>query len=315
MLVAITGGTGFIGQNLVARHIEAGDTVRILTRRHPQNSKFSPLVQFHYGDLTEGKESLIPFVNGVDILYHCAGEVNNPSRMRKVHVEGTGNLLEAAKGKIGRWVQVSSVGAYGPNKSGTITEETPLNPKGAYEVTKTESDELVIHAGQMGHIHFTILRPSNVYGVGMTKNYIHRLISVIAKKLFFFIGPPGAVANYIHVQNVAEALMLCGKDPKAVGKTYLLSDHRSLEIFVQTISDALAIPHPKRRSPERPIRWLAFLGGLLPGFPLTTSRVDALITRSVYSTQRIETELGYAHLVSMESGLKEMVREFQKGRI
>jgi nucleoside-diphosphate-sugar epimerase len=49
------------------------------------------------------------------------------------------------------------------------------------------------------------------------------------------------------------------------------------------------------------------LGGV-PGFPLTEARIDALTGRAIYSSARIERELGYSHRISMEEGIEELVR-------
>ena len=127
MLVGITGGTGFIGRALVRRHLAAGDTVRLLSRRLGDNVALPDTVQAFHGDLTGAVGSLVPFVDGVDVLYHCAGEIRDLTRMYSVHVTGTKNLCFAAGHRIGHWVQLSSVGAYGPQYSGIVTEETPLH--------------------------------------------------------------------------------------------------------------------------------------------------------------------------------------------
>jgi len=61
------------------------------------------------------------------------------------------------------------------------------------------------------------------------------------------------------------------------------------------------------------VRALAAACGWLPGVPLKTSRIDALTNRTVYCTDRIEAELGFSNLVSMEAGLAELVRVWKNG--
>ena len=310
MLIGITGGTGFIGKVLVLRHLAEGDTVRLLSRR-PVNNITLPGVQMFHGDLSGPIEFLIPFVDGVDVLYHCAGEIRDRAKMHSIHVAGTKNLCDAANRKIGHWVQLSSVGAYGSRYKGIVTEQTPLNPIGTYEKTKTESDELVLNAAQEGAFTCSILRPSNVFGPTMTNQSLFQMIAMINKGLFFFIGEAGASANYIHVDNVVEGLVLCGKTPASRGRIYNLSDHRTIEEFVKSIADNLEKLVPRQRLPEMPVRWMAKLLGRLPYFPLTESRVNGLTSRSVYSIERIQAELGYAHQVSMEDGLGQMVKTWK----
>jgi nucleoside-diphosphate-sugar epimerase len=166
MVVGITGATGFIGAALVQRHLERGDAVRCLSRRGPTVlDERSEIVQ---GDLTMPDARLARFADGLDVLYHCAGELVTPGRMRAVNLHGTAALVSAAAGRIGRWVQLSSAGVYGRYRDGIVTEETPLVPQGEYETTKAEADSLVIDAMQHRRIASTaILRPTIVFGAGM----------------------------------------------------------------------------------------------------------------------------------------------------
>lgn len=307
MIVAITGGTGFIGRKLVVRHLALGHEVRVLTRR----KEVTPGVKLCPGDLS-ATDLLRSFANGADILYHCAGEIRDETRMHAVHVAGTQHLIDAASGRIGRWVQLSSVGAYGRQRQGVVTEQTKTRPLGIYEVTKVLSDELVSAASHGGAFEHAILRPSNVYGAEMSNQSLFGLINMIGCGRFFFIGAPGASANYIHVDNVVAALMLCGTQRQANNRLFNLSDHRTLETFVAVIADALGRPAPRFRLPEWSVRLPTKLLGSIPGFPLTQSRVDALLGRAIYCTSRVEQELGYWHAVSMEDGLRELVRYRQQ---
>lgn len=307
MLVGITGGTGFVGRGLVLQHLAAGDSVRLLSRRSVKDIRLPHAVHVFHGDLTGPVASLASFVDGVDIVYHCAGEIREQTKMEAVHVAGTRNLCDAAIGKIRHWVQLSSVGAYGPEASGVVTEGTELKPVGVYEETKATSDQLVMNAAKEGGFTYSILRPSNVFGPNMTNQSLFQMMAMIDKGRFFFIGKKGGSANYIYVENVVDALMRCGNMPSAVKRIYNLSDHRTIEDFVEAIAKNLNKPVPKLRLPECPVRWIAKVCGKLPGFPLTESRVNALTNRTVYSIERIRGELDYNHQVSMEDGLHHMV--------
>lgn len=311
MIVAITGGTGFIGRKLVARHLAQGDEVRVLTRR-ASGAEIELLgsVKLCHGDLTS--ENLQSFVDDVDILYHCAGEIRDESRMKSVHTDGTQRLIEAATGRVGRWVQLSSVGAYGKIRAGIVTEQTKLQPLGMYESTKVHSDYLVTRAARRGAFECVVLRPSNVYGLYMSNQSLYGLINMIRHGLFFFIGEPGAAANYIHVDNVVEALVCCSTHAKASGQVYNLSDHRTIEEFVAIISTTLGKSKPRLRLPEWPIRQSAKLLGNIKIFPLTLARIDALTGRAIYSTNKIEQELSYRHIVTMEAGLVELTEFWQQ---
>lgn len=310
MIVAVTGGTGFIGRHLIARHIAQGDQVRYLTRK--KNSQVLGATAY-LGDLSASADELQSFVDGADVLYHCAGELQDAAKMHATNVVGTANLLAAAQRKVKRWVQLSSTGVYGIKMINDIDENAALNPANPYEISKAEADSLVLAAINQHNLECAILRPSNVYGVDMPNRSLFQLINMIGEGCFFFIGKSGAIANYIHVENVVDALILCATQKlPANGRVYIVSDDRSLENFVGIIANAIKKRPPKLRLPESLLRFMVLIFGKLPKFPLTASRVDALTNRYRYFTQRIESELGYQHSISMEQGMSELARYAKK---
>jgi len=307
VIVSITGGTGFIGHKLVLRHLALGDSVRVLSRRSLSQTGMPDSVKLYQGDLSRSSD-LLSFVDGVDLLYHCAGEVHDELRMHSMHVDGTVRLINAATGRIGRWVQLSSAGAYGKRRDGNITELSELRASGIYEVSKVECENLVRTAASHSAFEYTILRPSNIYGVEMRNQSIFNLIAMIQRRIFFLIGKPGAIANYIHIDNVVDALLLVGKSSYANGQIYNLSDHLFMEQFVSIIADALSVPRPSIRLPEFPIRIGVKLLEVIPKFPLTEARVDALTGRAIYISDKIKSQLSYRQNISMEYGLNEIVK-------
>lgn len=310
MIISITGATGFIGKKLALRHLALGDEVRVFSRRSYDDASLPIGLKWFQGDLS-GQDSLDAFLDGADILYHCAGEVRNSIAMEHLHVNGTKRLALASKGRIRHWVQLSSVGVYGHSSSGEINENSLIKPIGQYEITKEMSDRVVVEEASNSNFSYSILRPSNVYGATMTNQSLFKMISMIDKGLFFYIGRPGSSANYIHVDNVVEALIRCGTMQEAIGKVFNLSDYCTLENFVETIADSLGRSAPLFRIPKSLAVLLAETFGRTSIFPLTNSRVGALVNRTTYPISYIQTELGYKHLVSMEDGLRELVNQYK----
>jgi len=294
MRIAITGGSGFIGKQLVNRHIQQGDQVRLLSRK-PLLEDTS--VQYFLGDLSSPNVNLSDFLDGVDILYHCAGEVSNESLMQELHVNGTQRLADAAQGKIGRWVQLSSVGAYGVCRDGTITEDSEERPFGVYERTKTESDKIVIDSG----IPYVILRPSNVFGKDMPNQSLRGLLYAVSKGLFFFTGKENeSLVNYIHVEDVVEALMRCSSDDKALGEVFNLSQSTTVENMIASFISGMGSDKKIFRLPESVVRVIASIFGWIPKFPLTPSRVDALTGRCVYNSTKVQKILEFKYSMTLE---------------
>lgn len=312
MIVAITGGTGFIGKHLIARHVARGDQVRYLTRRKAEEDIRGAVG--YIGNLSCSMDELKRFVQGADVVYHGAAELRNEPEMHNTNVLGTANLLAAASGGIGRWVQLSSTGVYGSERHRDIDEDAAINPGNAYDKSKAASDSLLCAAAENQKVPCVLLRPSNVYGTDMPNQSLFQLIRMIDRGRLFFIGKQGAAANYIHVENVVDALVLCGTAVLPVnGRAYIVSDHRTLEDFVGIIAASLEKETPEMSLPESLVRTAVALAGSIPKFPLSSSRVDALTNRTVYRTDRIESELGYKNTISMEEGIGELTRYWKNG--
>ena len=298
MIIAITGGTGFIGKLLVDKHLKQGNQVRLFSRYNKLKRKS---VQYFLGDLSSPNVNFSDFVDGVDILYHCAGEVNNQSLMHELHVNGTQRLAYAAKGKIGRWVQLSSIGAYGICRDGMITENSIEQPIGIYEQSKAQSDRIVINSG----IPFVILRPSIVFGDDMPNKSLRNLLHIINKDLFFFIGKKNkSFVNYIHVDDVVEVLMEIGSNEKALGEVFNLSQSATVENMITSFILGMESNKKIFRVPEIAVRLIVGIVGWIPKFPLTSSRVDALTNRCVCNSTKVQKKLGFNYSMTLEERFK-----------
>lgn len=307
MKIGVTGGNGFIGRLLVNKHIELGDEVIVLSRNKERDIKGATL---SVGDLSV-EDSLIEFVKDLDVLYHCAAEIIDELKMEATNVMGTNNLIKAASGQIQHWVQLSSVGVYGPIGSGIITENQKYNPINKYEKSKLKSDLLVLEATENRLFTSTIIRPSNVLGAKMKNNSLFELIKTIDKGFYFFIGKKGASANYITVENVVESLYLAATNIKAINQIYNVSDWSTIEDFVNNITNHLQKSAIKYRIPIKLMIFLAKITSFIPNNLLTVSRLMALSNMSKYSTKKIEVELSYSPKNTNNNGLEGLVREYR----
>lgn len=259
----------------------------------------------HVADVTAS--DLIPdaFFANADVVYHCAAEILDETLMHAVNVEATRRLLERAKGRVGRWVQLSSLSVYGAPREGVVDEETPLHPRSVYARTKLESDAIVASMAG-GAFGYTLVRPAAVIGAGMRNGSIRALVDAVDRGRFCFIGPQGSIGNYVHEKNIVQALLLCATCDAAKDRTYNLAQNVTLEAMIATIASKLGRHSPQIRIPERVARAAAQLACIVPTFPLTPARVDALTSRVEYRTDRIERELGYRHRASVEDALREI---------
>ncbi len=146
MIVALTGGTGFVGRAVLECLLDAGHEVSALAR-----SIQVPLagVEWVQGDLSN-REALAELVRGVDAVIHVAGVVNaaEPQGFVTGNVHGTLSLVEAARDEgVPRFVHVSSLSAREPGLS-------------AYGASKARGETVV----KASLLDWTIVRPPAIYG-------------------------------------------------------------------------------------------------------------------------------------------------------
>lgn len=318
--VCVTGANGFIGRHLVDALSQQGYSIRVLTRR--PDCLFPSGVQVVLGDLTTPGCPLDQFLEGCEIVFHCAGEIRDVAAMQLLHIGGTQRLLQAVlkvstktEQKI-HWVQLSSVGVYGPSfgpakMDHIVTENAQLRPVGEYEITKARADELVMQASDGVKMTYSIVRPSNVFGIGMPNQSLRGLISMVKRGLFFYIGKPGAVATYVHVDDVVAVLLKCAFEPKAAGQTYNLSNDCLQETLIKYIASVLGVRLPRIRIPELLIRTAVRLFEGWAKMPLSQSRIDALVNKTRYPADKIILELGFRFSRPMPIAIEDLVREVE----
>lgn len=313
----VTGATGFIGRRLVAAIHEQGYSVSILSRRAAPD--FPVAVRVCQGDLAEPGSNLAPFLQGCDVVLHCAAELRNVALMQRLHVEGTARLLQAIRkesvqrGREIHFVQLSSVGVYGPptdrNRARVVQEDAPCRPLGDYETTKCRADELLREAAEPGVMTHAILRPSIVFGAGMPNASLRALIAMVRRGLFFYIGKRPAMTNYVHVDDVVAAMLKLACEAKAKGQTYNLSSDCPLDQLIQRIATVFGVRPPTSRLPERAVRMAVKLFAALPRMPLTASRIDALVNQTSYPAEKIVQELGFVFSRPMPDAIEDLADE------
>jgi nucleoside-diphosphate-sugar epimerase len=304
-LVAVTGASGFIGGLLVDKLLQLGFRVRALSRQQTNSSREN--LSWVVGDLTSTRD-WSGFVDGVDILVHAAAELHRAGAMQAVNFCGSLRLLQEARSAgVKRWVQLSSVGAYGSVSDGWVTEDSPTEPQGAYEVSKTRFDESLVETLKGSTTEYCIVRPSNVYGPGMRNQALSHIQRMLGKGWFAYIGPAGASANYVHVDDVVNAVAKAAVHPAASNQTYIVSDWTTLENMVVAMAQSADAAEPRTWIPLWIAKAAAYGLIFLPKFPLTPSRVRALSNRSRYSTKKIEKELDWNVTVPVVSGVRHLV--------
>jgi len=299
----VSGASGFIGTKLVEKLISQGFSVRALTRN--SNSIFPEGVEIFCADLASPTCDLKNFFSGCDIFFHCAGDIENSMNMRALHVDGIQRLLKAFSDEMDltnrhmHWVQLSSVGVYGksidnPTKVRKITELSKIHPYGEYEITKAKADKLLLEFAKSRVFTFSILRPSNIVGLDMPNQSFKGLIDNIIKRRFFYVGSMSSISNYIHVEDVVTALVLCSCSPRATNQIFNLSNDCKLSDIVLSLSLDKRMKYKNLIMPEWLIRFVVSITPSLFNLPLTQKRIDALVSKTYYSNSKIERLLKFS---------------------
>jgi len=166
VVVAISGGAGFLGLHLSRRLLADGNTVRSLDLAPLDDAELERSVEALRGDIRDGWRAA-ELVDGADVLVHAAAALPiqaSRESIRSVNVDGTATLLAAAlQAGVRRVVLISSTAVYGVPERHPIHEDDPLVGVGAYGASKIEA-EAVCHAfGQRG-LEVAIVRPKTFVG-------------------------------------------------------------------------------------------------------------------------------------------------------
>ena len=197
MKVLVTGGTGLVGKAAVDRLLEAGHTVRLLSRHAEDDARqWKAGVEPHTGDIST-EEAVAGAAEGCDAVLHVAGIVaERPPEVtfQAVNVEGTRRLArEAKRAGVKRFVYVSSLGAE--------------RGESDYHRSKREAELVVRDEAPAGWL---VLRPGNVYGPG--DEVVSLLLKMVrALPVVPLIGDGNQSFQPAWHEDVAEALVIAAE--------------------------------------------------------------------------------------------------------
>jgi nucleoside-diphosphate-sugar epimerase len=322
----VTGATGFTGGHLAQYLAGRGDEVRALVRprsrerfdRSPLPAKGATAVD---GDLMDAA-SVRRAADGVEVVYHIAAtyrEAGQPdSAYRAINVEGTKNVLEAARAAgVRRVVHCSTGGVHGHIENPPATEDAPFNPGDVYQETKLAAEKLAREFGASMGLDVVVVRPIGIYGPGDTR--FLRMFKGLARGRFPMIGSGKAFYHLTYIEDLIEGFRLCGTVPAAQGRTYILAGPRytTLEQLVHLVARELKVAPPRVHLPVWPF-WTA---GLLCEMicvplriepPIYRRRVDFYTKSRAFDTTRARTELGFAPKVDLEQGIKRTAEWYRR---
>jgi len=296
----VTGGAGFIGSNLVRALLEADHSVRVLdnfeTGKRENLTEIEDHIEIMEGDIRDPDTCRLACADMEVVLHQAAlgsvpRSVNDPATSNAVNVDGTVNMLWAAKqAKVRRFVFAASSAAYGESADLPKRENmTPL-PISPYGVSKLTCE----HYCRVFYLAYGLesfsLRYFNVFGPRQdpTSQYaavIPLFVSaLLRKKRPLVYGDGEQTRDFTYIDNVVQANILAADAPNAQGQVINIAsqDQISLNRILDILRELLHTDIAAEYTAPRP----------------------GDIKHSLADISRAKELLGYEPCVTFEQGLR-----------
>jgi 3beta-hydroxy-delta5-steroid dehydrogenase/steroid delta-isomerase len=323
--VLVTGGSGFVGTNLVTELLERGHHVRSFDRVPSPLSPHDRL-ETVVGDITQDAD-VAAAVEGVDTVIHTAAVIDlmgggsAPARERSfaVNVGGTKNLVHAAQSAgVKRFVYTASNSVVMGGQSIAGGDETmPYTTRFAdlYTETKVVAEKFVLGQNGEGGMLTCSIRPSGIWGRGDQTMFRKLFESVLKGHVKVLVGSKDVKLDNSYVHNLIHGFILAGQHlvpgGSAPGQAYFINDGEPINMFEfsRPVIEACGHRWPKFRVSGRLVhtvmsvwQWLHFRFGL-PQPLLEPLAVERVYLDNYFSTAKAEHDLGYRPLYTTTAAM------------
>jgi nucleoside-diphosphate-sugar epimerase len=301
MKCLVTGATGYIGSALVKRLADEGYQVTGLVH-HQQPLEIYRNVSYVKGDISD-QASIIHLVRDVDVVFHCAGIVNEYSRKQeyyKVHVTGTKNLVEVCKHSHCRKFIFLSHIPYEFHQE-----------KHPYQKTKALAESYLINEFITHDFPVCVIRPGNVYGPD-APTWVVRPLKAIQANRIALINHGVGVFLHTYLDNLIDALLLTLHSPSCLGEIIDITDGDNTITWGKYLNDLSMMIGKKSitRNISKPVALL--IGKILMGFHVIfggTPLVSPYAVEIFSNTTRVSIEkahrlLGYTPRINYLEGMR-----------
>lgn len=293
--IVITGGSGFVGSHLSLMLAEEND-VAVFGRR-PLPSHLTGKVEFIKGDIRDF-QAVEKAMECAETVYHLAAQVgvscsfSDPYNNFLINAVGSINVVEAcARNNVKNLVIFSSSAVYGDNPDVPLKEDADTLPLSPYGMNKDIVDKYISHIRK----NVSIIRPFDIYGPAHDRSCIHHdAISTFiynagkGRDLIVF-GDGNQTRDFVHVSDVCRAaVMVCGKPGVfnvGTGRPTTLTG--LVELINKFSGGKSKIVYSEERSGD--------------------------IKHSYADVTKLKA-IGWTPEISLEKGLKELVKTFAKNR-
>lgn len=310
--IVITGGSGFIGTNLIEALLKKGQSDVLSLDINPPK-EFGHEKLWSKCDILDPK-SLFDILSryGPEQIIHLAGRTDMDGKVEEDYAAnhvGTGNLIAAIQRitTVQRAVFTSSQFVVGPGALPTSEDE--FRPHTIYGQSKVKSEQVIRNANLS--CVWTIIRPTNVWGKWHPR-YPKEFWRVLKQGRYVHPGGRGVVRSYAYVGNVVEQVFsILAASPETVDKRVFYVGDPPIDLWDWTNAFSLElVGRPVRVVPRPLVRAIARIGDAVIAlggkFPIFTSRYRSMTEDYVTPMQRTFDCLGMPR-VGLIEGVKETV--------
>jgi len=272
------------------------------------------------GDLGDDR-ALDAAMTGIDVVYNLAAVYReagvSSDTYRAVNATAVGHVIEAAaRAGVPRVVHCSTVGVHGDVEHPPADEEAPLKPGDVYQQTKLEGESVAREAAERSGVQVVIARPTGIFGPGDRR--LLKLFRAVVRRMPI-LGSGEIYYHLTYIDDLVEGFRLCGEQPAAAGRTYILAgaEVTTLNELVRRIAAVAGVKPPPFRLPVWPF-WMA--GALCEAIcsplgiepPIYRRRVDFYTKSRAFDISRARRELGYNPQLALDEGLRRTVAWYRE---
>lgn len=323
--VFITGGSGFIGRNVLRALRTHGVSVKALARSERSAEIVRSLgATAIKGDLMDF-EALKIGMQDCSHLIHTAADTNHGAStpaQEEANLQGARNVFGAAKiAGIHKALHLSTEAVLLTGKPLCNADETTPMPKsfaGGYSRTKAGAERIALESAGK-NMEVMVVRPRFVWGRDDT-TALPQLIEAAQSGKLAWIGGGNYLISTTHIANAVEGMLLALTKGRS-GEVYFITDGKSSKFreFISALLTTQNIDAPTKQMP----RWVVvsavrlgeiasrLTGGKLNG-PMSWQEYATLGDQVTLNIDKARTELGYEPIITIEQGLEELTNSFWK---
>ena len=322
MQAFVTGGTGFVGANLVRLLLQQGYKVKALVRENSCLDNLQSLdIEIVRGDLNQ--DNLAQQMQGCQVLFHVAAQYSlwqtDKDALYRNNVLGTRNILNCArKARIERVVYTSSVAAIGVKQNNIPADETYQSPPekliGDYKKSKYYAEQEAVKAAQVGQ-DVVMVNPSTPIGALDVKPTPTGKIIVrfLQRQMPFYVDTG---LNLIDVQDVAWGHILALEKGKTGDRYILGNQNLTFAQLLDKLESITGLSAPKNTIPywiPYSVAWLEenVLAKLGKEPTIALDGVRMSRQKMFYDASKAVTELGLPQS-NIDDALENAVKYFQE---